>query len=732
MFASNYTFYCESACINPLAQSSSNNTRLNKIDSLLNEQEFSIDELYIDTTPITNYSLTVGVCTNGGCGYSDPLFLTSLGEIPDGIFVPVLLARASDTLSIGWREPLYPSGDITGYILRMNENIVYFGLRKEFKIAMLKPLSNQSFSLEVCNSIGCARSALVFYQTTEMAPLSVPTPIILNITQTTISLKWYKPNNDQLINGILVGFILYVNNQLNYLNDSRVFNISNCMECSANLKDLDNLIPGTEYRIVLSACTNGGCTNSSRIRVRTLESLPLVDDIVIYTTNRTSKYMSIEWTRPKYPNGQPNKYTLFMNDKQIYEGLGNSFNLTMLSPNTFFKFHIVFCNNYGCSVSDSYRLSTDEDKPRGTLVLEAKATGSNQIQLKWFADKSDPLVRNGQLVFSGYFTGPFLVDFNLSTDAIDFIKQNKPFIEVTTLNLVNTTIFNTKYGILDRILPYSEYRVQINASNTKGYLLSNIVKVETLKSNPDLLIPPQLVSSTWSSLKLEWYEPILLNSDDRILFYQIEYKIKYLWNSAGVISNPVYERKIFRVFSEKSSSTLYTLTGLRAYTAYMFQLSVYNSYGEEKSEWTKDYITEENVPSAQDRPTAVEFGSNYTIIEWRQPQVSNGIITSFQILVFKCILASLSFAEPTRDLAFNITQEQDDPTTKLEWGNIMRYNVTNLEPFTYYLFAVSACNTIGCAVSLISKNFTTDPTLTRTKPSLPEYFQGKYKIRLNI
>jgi usherin len=463
--------------------------------------------------------------------------------------------------------------------------------------------------------------------------------------------------------------------------------------------------------------------------VKTLESLPVVDDIVIYTINKTANFMSIEWSKPKYPNGQPNKYTLFMNDKQIYEGLGNNFNISGLSPNTNFKFHVVFCNNYGCSTSESYRLGTDEDKPRGTLVLEAKATGSNQIQLKWFADKADPLVRNGQVVFAGYFTGPFLVDFNLSTDAIDFIKQNKPFTKITTLNLVNTTIFNTKYGILDRILPYSEYVVQINASNTKGYLLSNIVKVETFKSSPDLLIPPQLVYKTWYSLKLEWYEPILLNSDDRILFYQIEYKIKYLWNSAGIISNPTYERKIFRVFSEKTSSTLYTLTGLRAYTAYMFQLTVYNSYGEEKSDWTLDYITEENVPSAQDRPSVIDYGSNYTMIEWRQPQISNGIITSFQILIFKCILSSLNFAEPTRDLAENVTLEHDDPTTKLEWGNILKYNVTNLEPFTYYLFSVSACNSVGCALSPIAKNFTTDPALIRTKPSLPEYFESKYKLK---
>ena len=259
IYDTSHTFYCEQACYKATTDMSANVNSI-RIENLFSESGVNIDELYIDTTPISNYSLSVGICTRGGCSYSEPLFLVTLGEVPDGIYVPELLSRTSDSLYLGWQEPNNPSGDITAYILRMNENIIYFGLRKEFWIRSLKPLSNQSFSLEVCNSIGCARSELVYFQTTEMAPLSVPTPLIVNITQTRIFLKWNKPDNDQIINGLLIGYILYVNNERTmYTNEQPVvFNITGCLECSANIKELDKLMPGTQYIIVLSACTHGG------------------------------------------------------------------------------------------------------------------------------------------------------------------------------------------------------------------------------------------------------------------------------------------------------------------------------------------------------------------------------------------------------------------------------------------------------------------------------------------
>jgi hypothetical protein len=160
----------------------------------------------------------------------------------------------------------------------------------------------------------------------------------------------------------------------------------------------------------------------------------------------------------------------------------------------------------------------------------------------------------------------------------------------------------------------------------------------------------------------------------------------------------------------------------------MFQLTVYNSYGETRSEWTRDLITAEHTPAGQEPPRVIEFGSNNTVVEWRQPSSANGIITSYQILVFKCLLvneSSFMFGEPSRDLALNVTLEKDDLYSPVVWANTIRYNVTSLEAFTYYLFTVSGCNSAGCAMSPVSKNFTTDPTLIRTKPYLPQYFEGK-------
>ena len=85
-------------------------------------------------------------------------------------------------------------------------------------------------------------------------------------------------------------------------------------------KVLDDLKAGTEYSIILSACTGGGCTNSSMLNTTTLESLPLVDDINLKVVNKSSIFLALEWNEPNEPNGKIRKYILFMNAEIIYEG----------------------------------------------------------------------------------------------------------------------------------------------------------------------------------------------------------------------------------------------------------------------------------------------------------------------------------------------------------------------------------------------------------------------------
>jgi usherin len=146
-----------------------------------------------------------------------------------------------------------------------------------------------------------------------MIPLSVSLPVVVSIDSVSIILKWNKPTSDQLKNGALTSYIVYLNNTNSSL---KINNI----DCSTTIQALENLIPGTEYSIVLSACTNGGCTNSSVLKVTTLESLPDEKDLILSVAYKNATSIYLKWREPSRPNGKIQKYILYMLGKQIYEG----------------------------------------------------------------------------------------------------------------------------------------------------------------------------------------------------------------------------------------------------------------------------------------------------------------------------------------------------------------------------------------------------------------------------
>lgn len=282
--------------------------------------------------------------------------ITSLGEIPDGVEPPQLASKTSTSLALEWKPPLYSSGNITGYILRQlfhdtsnDESIIYFGLLTSFTVIGLKPLTNYTFSVEVCNTIGCTRSRQVSYVTQEIAPLSVNTPTILNITDRAAFIRFSKPTNEQILNAHLVGYVIYAMPKLLPVSPSltvRVnliikINVSTCEECGVIVRKLDDLIPGTEYGLVLSACTNGGCTNSSELKFQTLDALPDVLDVAIRVLNRSSTYLQLAWNSPAFPNGKLTTFVLFMDQTQIYQGLALNFTITNLTPFTTYLFYLT-------------------------------------------------------------------------------------------------------------------------------------------------------------------------------------------------------------------------------------------------------------------------------------------------------------------------------------------------------------------------------------------------------
>lgn len=281
-----------------------------------------------------------------------------MGEIPDGVDPPKLVAKTSNSLELEWKPPLYSSGNITGYILRQlfneannDEGIIYFGLLTTFKILGLKPLTNYTFSLEVCNTIGCSRSTQVSYVTQEIAPISVNPPTILNITDRAAFIRFSKPTNEQILNAQLIGYVIYAIPKLSAqvstspaaairVNLIIKINVSTCEECGVVVRKLENLIPGTEYGLILSACTNGGCTNSSELKFQTFDALPDVLDVAIRVVERSSTFLQLVWNTPAFPNGKLKAFILFKDEIPIYQGLGLNFTVTNLTPFTRYLFYL--------------------------------------------------------------------------------------------------------------------------------------------------------------------------------------------------------------------------------------------------------------------------------------------------------------------------------------------------------------------------------------------------------
>jgi len=188
----NVTFYCDTVCFAELLPTK--NAQV--YDETIFSEDFdpNANVLLIETKPVTKYLLAVQICTeHGGCTISDFKPFTTNEEAPTGVAAPDATERTATSLRLTWKPPKNSNGNVTGYILRLidsvnSENAIYFGLNLEYLYENLKSFTTYTFSLEACNRIGCSRSPQSSFTTSEMAPLSVMVPLVVNV-DTSIKLK---------------------------------------------------------------------------------------------------------------------------------------------------------------------------------------------------------------------------------------------------------------------------------------------------------------------------------------------------------------------------------------------------------------------------------------------------------------------------------------------------------------------------------------------------------------
>lgn len=122
-------------------------------------------------------SYAVIACTSEGCIASPHTNITTLEAPPASVEAPQVDAMTSSVLNVSWSKPATQNGQVTEYVLRLDDKEVYRGRDLGVVLSELQPHTSYQLVLSACTSGGCTTSSAVSAFTEEAPPsgLSAPT-----------------------------------------------------------------------------------------------------------------------------------------------------------------------------------------------------------------------------------------------------------------------------------------------------------------------------------------------------------------------------------------------------------------------------------------------------------------------------------------------------------------------------------------------------------------------------
>ncbi|KAH9496460.1 hypothetical protein Btru_010921 [Bulinus truncatus] len=180
--------------------------------------------------------------------------------------------------------------------------------------------------------------------------------------------------------------------------------------------------------------------------------------------------------------------------------------------------------------------------------------------------------------------------------------------------------------------------------------------------------PPSLLSTspvTSDSIILVWAWSDLGDAASRVDQFQISYRER-LRSGATAMYPTMYS----------ANETQAVVSGLKAYTAYVFYVSAVNDAGIGDSSNPLTVVTNQSSPSSPINVLVSNISSNTATLRWEQPTVANGVIRLYQ-LIFKAENSNSDF------VSINITSPQL-PSVEIF--------ISPLLPYTQYTAQVRAAN----------------------------------------
>ncbi|ESO94175.1 hypothetical protein LOTGIDRAFT_118598, partial [Lottia gigantea] len=609
--------------------------------------------------PYTDYLVKIIACTAGGCTESEEgVLVRTLAEAPEQVPAPTADVQTTSMI-VKWEEPGRPNGLISGYYLFQDDVKVYEGGENFFELKNLQVYTSYRFFVRACTSAGCTSGPTVTLTTAQLPPTSVLPPVLQVLGTNRIDVRWKTPDQ---ANGALERYVLLVSTIAGQ-DGTDLYNSTELFLSTV----LTNLTAGTQYFIRLSACTGGGCTTSDVVNATTEESAPdgIPDPVV---TSPSWAELEVSWGIPALPNGIILRYELYHNKKIVHSSLVREYRIDNLQPYSLHEFRVAACTIKGCGFSNEVQARTMEAPPEGLIVLEVVGINSRAVNTSWSA----PAKTNGRLFYDVYFEGLYYKDPEKMDYRTDTLRKSLLQVEEAY-----------KWFNISNLIPLSQYSIQVNASNTKGFILSNVVLFTLPPGTPDGVSPPQLVSETPNSIKAQWPPVGRVNADE-----EPSYILQFREDRQDAMIQDIFG---------PTSTLLFTKENLLAFTTYQFRVKASNTRGSTISEWASQ-VTKQDRPVGVNPPQIVNINMRYIDLKWSQPFSPNGIIMHFNIYQNSQLRAKVEA---------NVTSERID----------------NLLPYSYYIFKIEACTLGGCTKS--------DESLrVRTLQAAPEFDEGPTVISL--
>ena len=584
---------------------------------------------YVDSTvqPAMEYRYLIRAINSAGQTDSALSPIITPEAPPEGLSAPTLIVLSSTSIQVAWEVPLQSNGVITVYrVFRTggadNNVTVYSNLNRGFTDTSLTPFTAYTYTVQACTNGGCSLSPSMLARTDEAPPTDLGVPTLQALSPMSILVSWLPPD---MPNGIIQQYNITI------LPPDIVIIVNN----NELFRTVSNLLPFTNYTVVLQSCNTAGCAQSIN-SIRTLESTPqFIRPPELRAVNATAVFAS--WSEPSRPNGVIINYQLRRNGSLVFSGTDLiTYTDTSLAPNQYYSYTVqAYTSAGGGEESTASIVLTLPDTPEDVFSPQLEPVSSSSIRVTW----TQPGSPNGVIQRYVLYQDGAVVFNNL---AFSYIVQSlQPFTFYSFFLMVCTT----------------------TCAN------SSVVSAQTLEAPPLGQSRPTLSANVNITVQVSWTAPSSPNGI--ITSYDVERRQILDDGSRTSYASILNTSAVTMEFLDSD-------TALRPATSYEYRVSAANSVGRATSE-VRMVRLPDAAPESVPPPQFTSVTANSVTVVASPPAMPNGELTEYRLY--------------QNGMQVN-TMPSPNPQT-----STVTFQVTGLSPFTVYSFYIEVCTVGGCGQS---------------------------------